>query len=105
MPTTLSVKPRGWHKPWLGKSRSEETKQKLRDHNLGKTMSQGMRDKTSARVTGSGNPAAVLNETDVLFIRNELIPQGLSDTAIARTYGVNPITIHRVRRRVTWNHI
>ena len=50
-----------------------------------------------------GNPAAKLDEDAVLAIRTAAA--GESQSALAARYGVRPVAISRVLRRLTWKHV
>lgn len=54
---------------------------------------------------GSNNPKARLNESQVYNIKFNLIPKGLSNTNIAKLYGVKPYVISFIRIGKTWKHI
>jgi hypothetical protein len=50
---------------------------------------------------GEDHHATPLKENDVIVIRES----ELSGSALARIYGVAPISISRIRRRLTWRHV
>jgi predicted GIY-YIG superfamily endonuclease len=56
-------------------------------------------------VTGEKNPKAILTEADVLEIKYELFPSGLSNPEIATLFGVKPYVISFIRAGKNWKHV
>ncbi len=52
-------------------------------------------------IRGERNLKAVLTRTDVIAIRKS----AMGDAALARRFGVAPLTIYDVRKRRTWKHL
>jgi len=53
---------------------------------------------------GSQNPSAKLADANIPDIRHRL-SAGESGSSIARTFGVDPDTIGKIKRGETWRHI
>ena len=54
---------------------------------------------------GSNNPAALLNESQVLEIRRRYVPKYGNAIALAREFGVSRATISSIVHRRTWGHL
>ena len=54
--------------------------------------------------TGSGHGMAKLTENDVLRIR-ELLDMGVTQTRLAKDFGIDQTGISRIKLRKNWNHI
>ncbi len=110
---------------------SEETRKKIGDANKGRVLSEESRENMSKSAKGrvkskehrknlseslKGNKNALghnkgekngnakLTEEDVLEIR-ELIKDGISNTAIAKMYGIGVTTISNIKIGKTWKHV
>lgn len=61
--------------------------------------------RTPERLTwrGERNGSAKLTERDVIIIRK--VPDAIPSAVLARTWGVHPNTIGKIRRRETWRHL
>lgn len=55
-------------------------------------------------VTGENNPKARLTEAQVVAIKYELIPQGMTNPEIAALFAVKPYVISFIRTGKTWKH-
>jgi len=79
---------KGENSYWFGKHRSEETKELIREKNKGEN--------------GSNS---TLKEQDIIQIR-KLSEEGiLTQTEIAKMFGVNQTTISKIKLRKCWKHI
>lgn len=56
-------------------------------------------------VKGENNPRALLSEADVVKIKYELFPQGLTNPEIATMFGVKPYVISFIRAGKNWKHV
>lgn len=56
-------------------------------------------------VKGERNPKAILSEADVVKIKYELFPQGLSNPEVAVMFDVKPYVISFIRTGKNWKHV
>ena len=66
---------------------------------------QNNRDSYKDTVKGEKNPKAILKESDVVRIKYELIPQGLSNPEIAAMFDVKPYVISFIRVGKNWKDV
>lgn len=84
---------------------SEETKNKIRQSKIGNKASPETIAKMSINNSGSTNPAAKLNESDVLRIRQIYANKTHTVKAIAELYQVGKGTIENIIYNRKWQHI
>lgn len=102
-------------------SPSEETRERMRQSQIGRKHTMETRAKISSankefanrpeekvrrskNMTGAGNPQAKLNEDDIREIRR-LRETGQSYYSIAKDFHMAPESISNICRRITWKHI
>ena len=117
----MSEKYRGENNPFFGKHHTEESKQKIREAALMRTVTpqqlkglefgRGTRSyteetykKLSEANRGERSSSAKLKEIDVIDILNR-IKAGEKQTRIAEEYGVNNATISKIKTRKTWGYL
>ena len=82
---------------WWGREFTEEHKQNISDGRLGITAW----NKGKTHLVGANNPRAILNESQVLDIR-ESLRSGSRGTDLAKEYGVSKYVISKIKTGKTW---
>jgi group I intron endonuclease len=95
----------------IGRNHSEATIAKIsaarsgkkRPESVGKKVSQAHRE--SGRFRGDKNPAAKINEHDVVEIRNKWKPREYSSIRLANEFGLSKTTVLDIVHKRKWAHV
>lgn len=95
----------GENNPMFGKTHTADVKEKLRNANLGKKLSEKTKIKMSEKRKGEKNVKAKLTEKEVLLIRELYFTQGLTQKELAEKFKVQDACVFKIVTYRTWKHI
>lgn len=90
---------------FYGKKHTEETKRMISEANKGRFSGDKNPMFGSKLSVGEKNPAAILNEWQVLEIRKKYKPRQYTAKMLSKEYGVSVVAIRRAISKITWKHI
>lgn len=99
---------KGEDNPFYGKDHSEEVKDKIREANEGRELSDETIDKmldSRESLKGSNHPTSKLDETDVKIIKYLLKSGNYTQKKISNIFNVTKGCISKINREVRWTHV
>ena len=100
----MSLLQRGENNGNYGKPQSQEAKEKISKSNTGKKRTEEVNKQNSFLHSGSKNPAAKLNEDQVLEIR-KMIYEGVHYLTIMENFHLSQTNFYRIKNNKIWKNV